>query len=431
MAQSTLKTAYAKEFQRTHYKQAVFPMFADTRFKDLLEEGSTVSWDYDDDAVADELGSGDTYSIEEKTATPETLTVDKKPSHGFVLKGSEKIQQHINTPEKWARKSMNAIFTKIDGDVLKDLRDGANTTLDAGNFGGSSGTPVTPTTSNAASIFAAARTVIKNNNVMYDENKTFKNVIKIDGGDRFPVAAIPNELEEKLLLQIGFKDTGEGDKVMKSGFMGPLFKFNAIGSTSLPFSFRLTYTATPTDAATLTIGGLVWTWETGSLDTAGKVKAETSAAVSVAHLVVALNAPYTASSSDFEELVRADLTKAKRRIADNLSAVDNLDGSCVITVAGQGKVVVTQTDAAGTIDREEVSAIFSVSKSIAMVMQREPGLEESAGNLITTGALTGKVGKHFLTWGLYGRKVFFTMKPGIVRVKIAASAFSAPASAIN
>ncbi len=64
-------------------------------------------------------------------------------------------------------------------------------------------------------------------------------------------------------------------------------------------------------------------------------------------------------------------------------------------------------------------------------MQREPGLEESAGNLITTGALTGKVGKHFLTWGLYGRKVFFTMKPGIVRVKIAASAFSAPASAIN
>lgn len=431
MAQKTLKTVYAGEFQRTHYKKAVFPLFGDTRFKDVLKEGATVSWDYDDDAVADELTSGDAYTIEEKTATAETLTVDKKPSHGFVIKGTEKIQQHGPTQEKWARKSMNVIFNKVDGDVLKDLRDGANSTLDAADFGGSSGDPITVTTSNAAAIFAAAQRVLTNNNVLYDENKVFQNVVKLDGGERFPVSAIPAELKEKLLLQTGFKDTSAGDQIMKSGFMGSMFGFNSIASTALPFSFRLTLTATPTDAKTLTIGGLTWTWETGALDTAGKVKAETSAAVSVAHLVVALNAPYTAAASDHEELVRTSLTKAQRRIADNISAVDNEDGSCVITVAGQGRVVVSQNDAAGTIDREMVHAIFGVSKSIAIVMQRTPEIEVSAGNLITTGALTGVVGKHYLTWGLYGRKVFHTQKAGLVNVKIAASAFSAPASVVN
>lgn len=431
MAQKTLKTVYAAEFQRTHFKKAVFPLFADTRFRDVLKEGATVSWDYDDDAVADELGSGDTYTIEEKTATAETLTVDKKPSHGFVIRGTEKIQQHGPTQEKWARKSMNVIMQKVDGDILKDLKAAANSSLSAGDFGGSSGDPITATSSNAAAIFAAAQRVLTNNNVIYDENKVFQNVVKLDGGERFPAAAIPAELKEQLLLQTGFKDTSEGDRVMKSGFMGAMFGFNAIASTSLPFSFRLTFTATPTDGSTLVIGSVTWTWETGALDTAGKVKAETDAATSVAHLVVALNAPYTAAASDHEELVRTSLTKAQRRIADNVSAVDNEDGSCVITVAGQGRVVVSQTDANGEIDREAVHAIFAVSKSIAVVMQRSPELAISAGDLITTSALAGVVGKHYLTWGLYGKKVFFTQKAGIVNVPIAASAFSAPASVVN
>lgn len=432
MAQKTLKTVYAEEFQRTHYKKAVFPLFSDTRFKDVLKEGATVSWDYDDDAVADSLGSGDTYTIEEKTATPETLTVNQKPSHGFVITGSEKIQQHGPTQEKWARKSMNVIFQKIDGDILKDLRDGANSTLDAADFSGTAGNGIEVSTSNAAAVFAAAERVLINQNVLYDQNKVFQNVVKLDGGERFPVAAIPAELREKLLLQVGFKNTDEADRVMKSGYMGSMFGFNTVASTSLPFSFRLSQTGVPTDAATLTIGSLVITWETGSVDTAGKVKAETTAAVSIGHLCDFLNDIYEATTdADYAGFTRSSLTKAQRRIADNISAVNNEDGTCVITVAGQGRVVVSTTEAGATIDREIVHAIFGVSKSIAVVMQRTPELEVSAGGLITTGNLTGKVGKHYLTWGLYGRKVFYTQKAGLVNVKIKATSFSAPASVVN
>lgn len=435
-----LKTVFAREYQRTHFKKAVYPLFADMRFEDILSDGATVDWAYDDDAVADSLDASDGYTLENKTVTNETITVNQKPSHGFRIPASQRIQDHRPTQEKWARKAMNVIFQKIDGDVLKDLRDGAATTLDNSSFGGSSGDPITVTSSNAAAIFAAAQRLLTNNNVIYDENKAFTNNVMLDGGDRFPVAAIPAELKEQLLLQIGFKNTDYADKTLKSGFMGPLFGFNACASTSLPFSFRLTQTATPTDATTITLGSgsstigsgtsLAFTWKTTIGATAGNVLAVTNGTTSITNLVALINAP-TVTTANGVAFTRSALSKAQRRIFDNMSAVDNLDGSCVITISGYGTRTVAQTDTAGAIDRQTVHAIFGVSKSIAVIMQRMPGLAESAGELITTGELTGFVGKHFVCWGLYGRKVFKTHQPQIINVKIAASAYAQPASVLN
>jgi hypothetical protein len=51
----------------------------------------------------------------------------------------------------------------------------------------------------------------------------------------------------------------------------------------------LTLAGIPADGDTVTIGSTVYTWETGAVDAAFKVKAETSAAVSLVHLVKAIN----------------------------------------------------------------------------------------------------------------------------------------------
>lgn len=440
-----LKTVFAAEYQRTHFKKAVYPLFADMRFEKILSEGSTVDWSYDDDAVADNLASGDGYTLEDKTVTNETIVVDQKPSHGFRIPATQRIQDHRPTQQKWARKAMNVIFQKIDGDVLKDLRDGALSTIDNSYFGGNSGDPITVTSGNAAAIFTTAQTILTNNNVIYDENKAFSNDVELDGGDRFPCAAIPAELKAQLLLQVGFKNTDYADSVMKSGYMGPLFGFNAVASTALPYSFRYTLSATPTNAKKLILGGAIGatttigtaaaavkiTWVTTIGSTAGNVLAVTDAATSVANLVALLNDPYGTTNANKVCFTRSALSKSQRRILDNVSAVDNLDGSCVITIKGYGTRPVAQDDAAGTIDRKTVHAIFGVSKSIAMIMQKTPNLAESAGDLITTGELTGFVGKHFLAWGLYGKKVFKTHQPQIVNVLIAADTFSTPASVVN
>lgn len=439
-----LKTVFAAEFQRTHYKKAVFPLFADMRFESILADGSTVDWAYDDDAVADSLATGDGYTLEDKTVTSEQIVVNQKPSHGFRIPASQKIQDHRPTQQKWARKAMNVIFQKIDGDVLKDLRDGALSTLDNASFGGASGDPILVSSANAAAIFTAAQRILTNNNVIYDENKAFANDVVLDGGDRYPCAAIPAELREQLLLQVGFKNTDYADQTMKSGYMGPLFGFNACVSTSLPFSFRLTQTATPTNGKIIILGGvagatttigtvgaaLALNWVTTIGANPGNVLAVTDAPTSIANLVAFINAPTTTTANGVA-FVRANLSKSQRRIFDNMSATDNLDGSCVITIKGYGTRPVSQNDAAGTIDRQTVHAIFGVSKSIAVIMQKTPGLAQSAGELITTGELTGFVGNHFLSWALYGKKVFKTHQPQIVNVKIAASTFDIPASVVN
>jgi hypothetical protein len=440
-----LKTVFAREYQRTHFRKACYPLFADLRFEKELQEGGSVKFSYDDDAVAGDLTGADGYTLKARTVTDETLTVNQKPMYGFVIKASERIQDHRPTQEKWARKSMNVIFQKVDGDILNDLRSNAATVLDAASFGGSAGAGIVVSSSNAAAIFAAAQRALTNQNVIYDENKHFKNVIVLDGGERFPVAAIPAELKEALLLQVGFKNTGEGDQVMKSGFMGMMFGFNAIASTSLPFSFRYTLTATPTNDKKLVLGGAIGatttigtagaavkiTWVTTIGTTPGNVLAEVDATTSVTNLVNLLNDPYNGVANKSVAFVKANLSVSQQRILDNVSAVDNADGSCVITLRGYGTRQVAQDDANGTLDRRKIHAIFGVSRSIAVIMQREPGIAQSSGEIYTTGELTGFLGKHFVAWGLYGRKVFETHKPQIIDVQIDAANYGYPASALK
>lgn len=431
------KTVWVREYQNTHYKQAVFPMFADQRFESQLEQGSTVKWSYDGDMSVGRMGSDGAYSIKKRTVTDESLTVDQRPYAGFTIPNTERIQDHRPTQEKWAKKSMNVVFQDIDGVMLGALREAAASSLDASDFGGSAGDPITATDSNAASIYAAARRILRNQNVIYDMTKKFRNVMKLDHGEKYPVAAIPAELEEKLLLQIGFKDTAQGDKTLKQGYLGMIMNFNSVVSTALPFSFRYTLTSQPGNGNTLTLGtgdttigtgaAVAVNWVTTIGSTGGNVLSETNAATSVGHLVDFLNDPFEeTSSTKYVGFTRADLSAQQQRILDNVSAVDNEDGSCVVYINGQGAIGASQDDSNGTIDRKAVHALFGTSQSIAMIMQKTPNLDISAGQLIATGETSGYAAKHFLTWSLYGYKVFKTQTYQVVDVPIAADTFDAP-----
>lgn len=436
------KSVWIRKYQETHYKQAVFPMFADQRFENELQDGASIKWTYDADMGVQRMGADGAYTIADRVVVDETLTVDQRPTAPFRIPLTEKIQDHRPTQEKWATKAMNAIYQDIDGVILKALKTNAASTLDAASFGGASGDPITVTSSNAAKIFTGARRLLRNQNVIYDANKKFRNVVKLDKGVKFPVAAIPAELEEELLLQIGFKNTELGDTTLKQGFLGLTFGFNAVVSTSLPFSFRLTQSGIPVDGTYLQIGSgsstigsgtsVRFTWETGTItDAPGKVKAETSAAVSIGNLVAGMNSVYSDVSGDFEAFVRADLSIAQQRILDNISAVDNEDGSCVVTVGGQGAMSVSTDESGSTIDRKAVHAIFGTSESIAVIMQRYPNLSVSAGPIIGNGATGGTVAQDFVTWSLWGSKVFLSQTKQLVDVPIDCSLFSQPNSTLN
>lgn len=430
-------------YQETHYKKATYPVIADMRFENELTHGASIKWAYDADMGVGRMGADGGYTLANRTVTDETLTVDQRPYAGFNIPKTEKIQDHRPTQEKWARKAYNVIVQDIDAVILKAANDNAAGSLSAGDFGGTSGAPISLSSSNVRAVCAAAKRVLTNQNVIYNPQKKFANVTKLDGDERYPVAIVPAEFEEQLFLDGSSKNTVMGDEVYKTGYLGLVAGFNIFTSTALPFSFRITFSATPTDGSTITIGSgattvgsgtaVAYTWETGTItDAPGKVKAETSATVSVGNLVAGINAGnYTDVSGDFEAFVRADMSIAQQRILDNMSAVDGGDGSAVITIGGLGTLAVAQTDANGTIDRQAVIAIFGTSKSVAMIMQRNPEIEETAGPVVTSGELTGYVAKHFVTWCLYGYKVFLSQTKQLVKVPIAASTFTQPNSTLN
>lgn len=428
------KTEWIKAYQETHYKQPVFPVFAEQKFADVLTQGASVKWTYDGEADVQQLGADGSYSVANKTVTDETLTVDQVPASTFRIPASQKIQDHRPTQQKWATKAMNRIFWWIDAKILGAMVAAAASTIDAGDFAGTAGTPLTLSSSNASAIFTAARRKLRNQNVIYDENKKYTGYVKLDTVAKYPVCAIPAELEEQLLLAVGFKPGDFGDQVLKAGYLNMLFGFNTFVSTSLPFSVKLSQTATPTDQDTIVVGGVTLKFVTGTPTNAGEIKAETDAATSMTNLKNFLNAPYASISGKSVALTRSSLAQADAFIFDLISS-SAVSGTApavlTMTILGHGLVTVSATGAGMVLSNQTVHALFGTSQSVALIMQRTPELAVSAGQIIGNGTTGGILAQDFATWALIGWKVFLTHSKQLVDVQISTTGATAPNNVYN
>lgn len=434
------KTEWIDAYQATHYKQPTFPVFAEQKMFDVLTKGSTVKWTYDSDIDVQQLGADNSYTISNRTVTDETLTVNQTPYSSFRIPATEKIQDHRPTQQKWATKSMNRVFWWLDAQMLGSMQANAASTLDASDasFGGSAaGTPISVTTANVAPIFAAARRKLRNQNVIYDENKKYTGYVKLDTTAKYPAAAIPSELEEQLLLAIGFKPGDIGDQVLRSGYMNMLFGFNVFVSTTLPFTATFSQTATPTNNDTVTIGGNVFTFVTSIGSTAGNVLAEVDAATSMTNLKNLINAPYVGVSTKSIPFVRATVqasSQSQAFVLDMLTAgavTGTAPAALTINLKGHGAQTVSATGTGMVISNQAVHAIFGTSQSIALVLQRYPNLSVTAGEIVGNGTTGGVIAQDFVTWTLAGWNVFKTHTFQLVDVLISTTNFSNPQSVLS
>lgn len=432
------KSVWIAEYQATHYKQPVFPVFADQRFQDQLTAGQTLKWSYDSDSdVASMALATGAYEVANKTVTDETLTVDQAPTSAFRIPLTENIQDHRPTQAKWAQKAMNRIFWKMDAQMLGAMAAAATSTIDASDgFGGSSGAGIAPTPSNAPAIFTAARRKLRNQNVIYDETRKWTGYMKLDNEAPMPVCAIPPELEEQLLLAIGFKPGDMGDQVLKQGAMGFLFGFNAFVSTALPFQVKYTVASgNLSNGDTMVLGGNTFTFVSGTPSNAGEIKIGASATLTGDNIATALTAPFTDVSNVYKAFTRSSLTVAQALVlgdsAAPLISATNASGVVTIVALGNSSLSYSTTASNGSFSAPIIKALFGVSKSIALVMQRYPSLTVSEGNIIGNGSTGGYVARDFVTWTLAGWKVFNTMAKQLVTVLIDATGFTAPNNVYN
>lgn len=414
----TFRTVFSAEYQMSHFKEPVYQILADTRLQSGLTKGQTVARSYASDIVVNDMGGDGSYSVQAITDTQETLTVNKEKEASFYIKSLDELQAHLPVKQKYGRKLSTALINQIDGDVLLATYQGAGTTLDDGSFAGTAGNGFTVTATNVATVFTTAMQKLRLKNVVY--NTRFQSNAKLEVPEGMPIAIISPEILTYIELYLGGKDTLLGDQVSRNGYSGYFMGFNLFISNALPWTGTLAMATNPSDGDTVVINGVTLTWKTTLGSTAGNINICSTAAASVANLVASINAPGTTVAESTDAGFVA-LSAANQALLKNITATDATT-SMTVVASGWGTVVVSETLTAAadiwTVAKQQLHNIFALSKSISLVVQKEPSLTERP-------SASARVGTDVIAWCAYGSKVFVDQAPQIVQLAVASSSFTA------
>jgi len=392
---------WSKEYQIVHDKVPVYPAIANYRLAAGLKVGDTVHRSYPTSLVANTMGADGSYATQAVTDTDESLVINKNYETSFYVKELDEIQNSLPVRSQYAKRSMVALFNQIDGDVL-GLYDQFTQTLDAGDMGGTASQGVTITNSNVKSLFFTAKRLLQKQNILLDNGAKFTGFKSEDDKNAMAVAVISPEVYQHLLEALDGKDTALGDKVAQAGHAGAFAGFNIFVSNALGWSASLAYDATTlTDADTVVINGVTLTAETGSIDAAGKFKAETDGVTCITNLGGLINDPLDAGAdADFQAVSAANALLLRNIVA---TVSGGATGTMTLKATGWGHIVVSETltPAADvwTTNLQIQHCLFGLANSIDVVIQKEPTLR-------IKDAPSAKVGYDFITWAAAGYKVF-------------------------
>lgn len=448
------KQTWEDVYQITHYKVPAYKAIADESIKPSLEKGQVYHRTYDSDFVVENMGGDGGYNNQAWTDSDQTITINFVKDVSFYIKKLDKFQAQLPLQIKKARKAMNNLFLQLDADVFGAAYQGAGSVVDDGSLGGTPGNGITLSVGNVQAVFSASETALRLANVIYDPTAQFSGDFRLDRAMSMPVAVVSAQLYSVLLQYLGGKTTVLGDNVSNSGYVGKYFGFNLYVSNNLPWTGQLVLATNPTSGDTFTllngvtnlIGGtpvnqaVTFRFET-TPSLPGDVVVASSAAATVANLVAALNAPYTAiattATTGYVPFVQGNLTTTQQKLFNGLTANNTaLATTLFVQINGQGNVPVSQTMTAGgniwTPAEQIQHNIFGVNKSISVVIQYGPEFEILQSNPASGSNNSGRVGWDFVTWFTYGIQVFNDQTPMLVDVRVRTDSFTtAPVNTFN
>lgn len=419
----TFKTVFSAEYQMSHFKEPVYQILADTRLESDLTKGQTIARSYASDVQVNDMGGDGSYSTQAITDTQETLVINKEKEAAIYIKKLDELQAHLPVKQKYGRKLANALINQIDGDVLLAAYQGAGTALDDGSFGGTTGNGFTVTASNVATVFVTAMQKLRLKNVVY--NKRFQAGMKLEVPEGMPIAVISPEILSYIELYLGGKDTLLGDQVSRNGYSGYFMGFELFVSNALPWTGTLAMATNPTDGDTITINGVTLTFRATLGSTAGSIHIASTVDITRANLVEFLNAGGASSEAEDTDTGYVAVSAANQRLLKNMTWTNNNSADTATVVAsGWGTVVVSETLTAAadiwTVAKQQLHCLFALSKSVSLVVQKNPSLEENF--------VSGKIGRDYIAWTVYGIKVFVDQAPMIVELAVASASFTAAAN---
>jgi len=419
----TFKTVFSSEYQMSHFKEPVYPILGDTRLESDLTKGQTIARSYASDVVANDMGGDGAYSTQAIVDTQETLVINKEKEASIYVKKLDLLQAHLDVKMKYSRKLVNALINQIDGDVLLAAYQGAGVAFDDGSFGGTSGNGFTVTANNVAILFTKAMEGLRLNNVVYNKRFQAGTSMKLEVPEGTPIAVVPPQVLTAIELYLGGKDTLLGDEVSRNGYSGYFNGFNIFMSNALPWTGSLALATNPTAGDTVTVNGVVWTFRAVP-SVAGEIDIGADADATRLLLVAAINGTGTQNSAT----TYFEVSAADRRKLKNITATDNATPNTMTIVAsGTGTVPVSETLTAAadvwTTGLQKTYGIFGLSKSVSVVVQKNPSLEENF--------VSGKIGRDFIAWTAYGIKVFADQSPMLVSIALASSTYTGSSTVVR
>lgn len=422
----TFKTVFNAEYQMSHFREPVYQILADTRLESSLTKGQTVARSYTSDVIVNDMGADGSYSVQALTDTQETLVINKEKEASFYVKDLDLLQAHLPVKQKYGRKLAQKLINQIDADVLLAAYQGAGTAMDDGTFSGTAGNGHTVSSANVMQVFFTASEKLRKKHVWY--NVRFQGGTRLEVPDGMPIAIISPETLTYVQLYLGGKDSMLGDQSSRNGYSGYFGGFNMFVSNSLPWTGTLTMATNPTDGDTITINGVALTFKSTLGSTAGNVKIATTVDLTRANLATALTTPGTAITEatdvGYVAVSSTDQSLLKNMTFTNSNSADTL----TVVSAGWGNVVVAETLTAAanvwTTTLQKQINLFALSKSVSLVVQKEPSLTNRPSP-------NARIGEDFIAWTVYGIKVFVDQAPQIVSYAVNASSFTAAATTVN
>lgn len=395
-----MSEVWNKNYQMVHDKVPVYPAISNYRLASGLQTGDTVHRQYPSSFVAKTMGDNGSYATQAITDTKESLTIDKVYETSFYVKDLDLLQADLPLMNKYAERSMIAIYNQIDGDIL-GLYDQFTQTLDDGDLGGTAGLGLTVTTANVKKMFFTAKRLLQKSNVLLDNSSTFQQPggdSQISGG--MPVAVISPEVYQNLLEAVDGKDTVFGDKVASSGHMGSFGGFQLFVTNALGWSATLVLSTIPTANDTIIINGVTLTAvANGTATNAGEFSISTTNDLAGANLVLLINGTGTAGSSTY-----VDVSASNRLLLKNITATYTASADTLtLKATGWGSIAVSETLTPAldvwTTTKQVQHCLFGLSNSIDVVLQKEPSKKVRP-------APSAVVGDDVITWSAGGYKVF-------------------------
>jgi len=408
------ETKMSDRMQVTRYSTPVYAAQASYEERAKLSRGQAVTRPYLGRFYEQTYTRGSDLTFPDQTETNETLTVNLAIATPFYIDDLDVVQSNFKIMSDYSDRAMRALNKAVDANYLGEFTN-ATTTIDAGDVGGTAGSPISLDTTNVLEAYAAVQRALGNLDIditgQLDPRPAAGN-LKPGGSSGF--ANVTPYFYEQLSLSLSGRETADGDMVGKNGYKSTYFSFDNYVTTNGSWTGVLGMATNPSNTDTVVINGVTFTWVTTIGSTAGNLLVQGTVDLSRELFQDIINAPDTASTANNILLTTASQNLLKRFTATNDDTADTL----TIVAEGYGYVVVSETftDLTDAWDSETSHQLFGQKGAVDMVLQVAPSVKVSD--------IPAQLGVYVKPHVLYGLKTFVEGANALVNVEVDSSSWA-------